>query len=509
MRVKSQSRKRKAEGGRSPQATRRGERKGCALSHSAFRTPHSAISLTEVLIAMGILTLGLLGVAALFPVGSYYMQKAEVADNASSIARNVMSDVVARGMLNPDNWIAWEDRQLDTGNPLRVANARQYSYSRPFAESLRTMLAVMAGNKAFTPNYRAQYAAIEFGSAYVIDPLGIASCTWRAADGVSAYSNQYLPSAGNFPATGYAISGDNGPSAAWRPWVRPSAYSEGWPVRRVSFPQSSTGPLTIATANRLFSSRDDAAVELPGGADNPAEMRWQSTLADLSGSGSGAATPLARQSRGDYSWIVTVAPSSDKARDALATDPSAYEYNVSVVVFYKRVVPTTDPKDLNQAKNVNQDLLRNSERTVTASIVSTGLNGGEVLLTRLATAMPYQDPPPSPFDSLKVGQWIMLCGPHPASTDLAPRFVLNWYRVLSIQGEDERLDAAGNAAGAGWDGKERRLVSLRGPQWPWQPAEPGYTYDLSNYLCAGIFPGAVAVHTRTMRLEGNSPWSFQ
>ena len=41
-------------------------------------SPRAAASrLTEVLIAMGILTLGLLGVASVFPVGSFYMQKAD------------------------------------------------------------------------------------------------------------------------------------------------------------------------------------------------------------------------------------------------------------------------------------------------------------------------------------------------------------------------------------------------------------------------------------------------
>src|SRR5207249_8451269 len=61
----------------------------------------SGLSLTEVLIAMGILTLGLLGVASVFPVGSYYMLKADVSDRGSAIAQSVMSDLMARGMLNP------------------------------------------------------------------------------------------------------------------------------------------------------------------------------------------------------------------------------------------------------------------------------------------------------------------------------------------------------------------------------------------------------------------------
>src|SRR5438132_8189016 len=64
----------------------------------------SALSLTEVLIAMGILTLGLLGVASVFPVGSFYMQKAEISDKGSAIAQSVLNDIVARGMLNPRVW---------------------------------------------------------------------------------------------------------------------------------------------------------------------------------------------------------------------------------------------------------------------------------------------------------------------------------------------------------------------------------------------------------------------
>ena len=60
-----------------------------------------AITLTEVLISLGILTIGLLGVAALFPVGSYYMQKGEIADRGSAIAQAAFNDLIARGMLNP------------------------------------------------------------------------------------------------------------------------------------------------------------------------------------------------------------------------------------------------------------------------------------------------------------------------------------------------------------------------------------------------------------------------
>src|SRR6478609_5521815 len=85
----------------------------CGLRIADFPSPQSpapsprlrrGLSLTEVLIAMGILTLGLLGVASVFPVGSYYMQKAEVSDKGSAIAQSVFSEIMARGRLNPRAW---------------------------------------------------------------------------------------------------------------------------------------------------------------------------------------------------------------------------------------------------------------------------------------------------------------------------------------------------------------------------------------------------------------------
>src|SRR3954447_25537920 len=73
---------------------------------SEIRNPklRAGLSLTEVLISMGILTVGLLSVASIFPVGSFYMQKAEISDKASAIAQSVMNEIMARGMLNPRSW---------------------------------------------------------------------------------------------------------------------------------------------------------------------------------------------------------------------------------------------------------------------------------------------------------------------------------------------------------------------------------------------------------------------
>src|ERR1044072_5407141 len=92
---------------------------------------------------------------------------------------------------------------------------------------------------------------------------------------------------------------------------------------------------------------------------------------------------LARQLTGDYSWIVTVAPSTNAARDGMASNPEGYAYDVSVVVFYKRPLTDTEVSAYSQfgANTRNASAMGMNERVVKASVFSTGLNGGELLLT--------------------------------------------------------------------------------------------------------------------------------
>ena len=52
------------------------------------------------------------------------------------------------------------------------------------------------------------------------------------------------------------------------------------------------------------------------------------------------------------------------------------------------------------------------------------------------------------------------------------------------------------------------VVTVRGPQWPWKPATNLTYSELSNDLCVGICRGAVAVHTKTIRLESSVGSSY-
>lgn len=436
--------------------------------------PRRAISLTEVLISLGILTLGLLGAAALFPVGSHYVQKATIADNGHAIAQAVMSDIIARGTINPKAWLVMVPRANGSypshapfpSDGIYVSAKRNATFTRPFARTLGEALAQPAA--AIDPTLIGR----QFGNAYVIDPLYIASVTVRNE---AEFQNEVAYA---FPASAMWIAPKSGgtyyTAPAWKPWEGGNNAEKVWPIRRVTLQDSSGWPMGIDMASHIFRGSDDLTTDLPSRTDRPARQNWQA--ADLDSDGF-IDDPLARSRIGDYSWIVSVVPTTNAARDALTSNPEGFSYDVSVVVFHKRVLP----RDTARISGVAQAAA--DEATIGASVISTGLNGGELLLRNMGGNAT------DPYQNLRTGNWVMLCGPHPNSTPTDPRFFMNWYEVLSIQDGDN---------------KSQRLVSVRGPQWPWLPYGTNpHNYDaLSNSLCVGIFRGAVAVHTKTVRLEG-------
>lgn len=455
------------------------------------RLRRSAISLTEVLIALGILTIGLLGVASVFPVGSWYMQKAAVADQGSAIAQSVMNEAVTRGLLNPGTWYVmtpappsgnvgtgtlgkWNTNFPSDGKYCPNQSATSWTFTRPFAATLSEAVSQP------TASLDSALIPLQMGNAFVIDPMGVAALAMpNFPNGVSnPYAKPFPLSVQQFGdlTTMY--------SAEWRPWG--TNPSETWPIRRVTIQQSNGWQMNPALASVVCGGTDDLATELPKRDDRPAMQNWDVYRG----------SPMARQWAGDFSWMMTVLPSTPAAISGMATNPEAFEYLVSVVVFHKRVLPSSLPANQTEAKNNGA-----VERAVRASVVTTGPNGGELLLEAIPSTIDSISE--NAFSHLKAGQWIMLCGPHPNSNAYlesgvwkgTPRFVMNWYQVLSID-----KDAAG------LNPTTQRLVAVRGSQWPWIPSTA--SSNLSNHLCVAICKGAVAVHTKTIRLENPKGGSF-
>ncbi len=71
----------------------------------AERTERAAFSLLEVLIAMFILTVGMLGIAAVVVIGNASALRAMVADRVANVGRNVLADVRTREWLDATRWL--------------------------------------------------------------------------------------------------------------------------------------------------------------------------------------------------------------------------------------------------------------------------------------------------------------------------------------------------------------------------------------------------------------------
>jgi hypothetical protein len=63
------------------------------------------ISLLEVLISIGILSIGLASVLALLPAGGSQARKAMIEDRRGALGAGAIADCHARGFLNPSSWI--------------------------------------------------------------------------------------------------------------------------------------------------------------------------------------------------------------------------------------------------------------------------------------------------------------------------------------------------------------------------------------------------------------------
>ncbi len=404
---------------------------------SPRRPLRSGVTLTEVLISMAILAIGLFGAAAMFPVGGYFMQKGEIADRGAAIAQAAFADLVARGDLHPSHWQAWDG---SSGNYAAMDGLMRGS-----------MVAAASGDPSIADFQRDLNAAVGF--IYIIDPLGTAA-GFRQLAGTNGIRQQLLfaPYAWQTSLPSMSIAEQD----RWRPFVVDQNGDPTWPVRRLCTPSVIVNDQVASEslAQQIYSSGDDITFSVD---DEDVPTRQRVISADTNSDGNLEA--VARESNGDYSWMAMVAPTTSNARQALALDPSAYYYDVSVIVFFKRPISNIDT----------------TEALVNGNIISTGTGGGEMLLDSAGIT--------DAFEELRAGQWVMVSGPHPNSTELEPLFFTQWYRVLAIDDEQRGPIA---------DAERQRLIGLRGPDWPW---------NAGASLRVGLFPGAVAVHTKTMRLE--------
>lgn len=445
------------------------------IPHSAFsirRSSRRGISLLEVLISMFVLLFGLMGVAAVFPVGNHYAGKGEQYDRGAALTEAGFAELKARGMLKPELWLYADDPTGTEVSPLTgaipgAAPARNFRYSA------RSPVVIQHPYTANSGQFNVTDTGTRPGYTFVIDPFG-------AAAGLA--DANITTGLDVFPYVDFSTSNldgvlNNVMPPAWRTSGLPGTY---WPIRRVTLPApdqaapantTSVIPLNEAVAETIFRLHDDVTTELPAAADRPGVQQWraidQTSTPDPKKPWQH--TLLARNYTGSYSWFATIAPTTLEGINALQPIHPRFGselYEVSVAVCHKRnPLPSAD-----------------SERTISAQI-----NVGNELVIYDANAEVVS----AAADKLRAGNWIAIAGVHQGTG----QFLMKWYKVLSIDdetAENQRLDAS-NPSGPTY--AVRRLM-LEGPDWP-IPRSAGFAADLR----AIIVPGIISVTTQYLPME--------
>lgn len=479
----------------------------------------SGVSLLEVLISIFVLSVGLLAVVAVLPVGIYAIREAAKSDRAAACGQAILNDVKVRGMINPNNW-----RDADGSV---VSERRPPAFDEP------------------DPPVSVARGGFPLGESYAIDSLNLAVQT-------SANSRDRLRS---FPYNIRRLDGFAGdsfpqllPGRVWR-WTR---------MRRVTWSGVGLNPLL---ASRVFGWHDDLVIPVPADeTQRPRQMfvnRSASGVVEgrtfpfMAGDGGPVRNPLHGQDSGDYSWMVTATPTAEVVDFVSPNDPSsspeqrypyhysenAPRYTVSIVVFYKRDTPS--PGDYAPGRTLEDETP--SERQAELMFIGTGLGGGDVLLFTLRTPVDDLTFSTHPdrrdrrdYLDIKENEWMMVSGFHlrtysytlndgtPTGTQVSPHpvdpflgdpstwvtvGVHKWYRIVAA-GETESEDLNDNEVlDPGEDRNNNGVIdwyreaTLAGPDWNPEWAVDLYGDGRKDKAFATLLNGAIGVYSTTVELE--------
>jgi hypothetical protein len=115
------------------------------------------MSLIEVLAAIGVLSIGLLALAALLPVGRYTINEATKADRTGDCGRAALHDVVVRRMLDSDYWVGLDGKAINPSpksfliDPRGVLNGMGQFFGNPATKIQRISLATPGANGSLVP----------------------------------------------------------------------------------------------------------------------------------------------------------------------------------------------------------------------------------------------------------------------------------------------------------------------------------------------------------------------
>jgi hypothetical protein len=359
------------------------------------------VTILEVLFAIMVTAIGLMGAITLLPVAATQARKARTTDAATTAVTAAVGDFDTKGMRMPSRWIGWnQDWDLRASPPKPAASFRH--------------LAEMS---------------LPYGVSLCIDPRGIAA---------NDQDNNTRRELSTFPYTAIsAFPYDPITSPAPR-MFRVTLSNSTLPV--ISLPS----PMGKLIADNLFTFDDDLQYDRPSDQSIVGLQRFEFLPAATT-------TVGRRQIEGNLSWMATLVPKLD--RYSLS---QSNEYVLSIVVFHGRPANMGRNPDTN-----NSPLLLDpkNERVLTipspGGMPGGGILGGEVLLQTPAATQEDADE----LLDVHTNDWIMLSGqaqhavPWP-SGQVRRINIFKWYRVSDIEFEVTWNGTVGE-----------RWVTLAGQDW--------------------------------------------
>lgn len=411
-------------------------------THSSTR---HGLSLVEVLIAIGVMAIGILGTAALLPIGGAEIAEATRLERAASIGRAAYRDSVVRGTLRKDSLICpggWQD--CATGNPI--------------------------GN------------ATDQGNSVCIDPL------FWAANGVV---NEMPPYAVNKRLAQFPANVDNDSDVTFASKIPRM-------TRGTLRSLSPIGWMTAPEADSICRWRDDLIFQPFDEDDFVARQLLPGRPRQFFRSDAAALSGASREYTGDYSWMVTLTPADSEDHDPTAGDGRQL-FTASFVVFHKRDLQAPARSENNRAKPPSEKVVMglfntNQQKTL----------GGGTLSLRVPDNQNTTDPEQADLPKLRANQWILLAGwtqapVSPQSAGFAsgptyPRPVFKWYRVGAVNPRAYLPSTAqGGWAPAGWG----QNISVAGPDWDFRSVQ---AHNNQPAVYAIILDGVVGVYEKTIKL---------
>jgi hypothetical protein len=292
---------------------------------SLARRPRRGVSILEVLFAIAVTTIGLLGALAVFPVASAQARKGRISDAMAVAGMSAAHDFDVREMRRPAMWSAW--------------NTNTNKWFSPW----QSWQVFNLGDTTNGTNW--------FGGAYAfcIDPRFVAINDDTNANRIAA---SRFPISGTTDGVGMGRVSLTG-GTAQLPVPLPYDPANPPPLPAVR------NPIGRALSEALFVFDDDLTAERPEDRSYNAVQLFDSI--------SGAA--YKRQSDGHMSWMATLVPKLDQVNSGFGDS-----YTLSIVVFYDRPLATVS------------DGFEGEREVYVDSFPGSGVTGGEVLLSASSAA---------------------------------------------------------------------------------------------------------------------------